>query len=27
VENFFLDKKEQPDWGSDTSWKDEFELD
>jgi carbamoyltransferase len=27
VENFFLDKKEQPDWGGDTSWKDEFELD
>jgi carbamoyltransferase len=27
VENFFLDKKEQPDWEIDTSWKDEFELD
>jgi carbamoyltransferase len=27
VENYFLDKKEQPVWEKDTSWKDEFELD
>ena len=27
VENFFLDKKEQPAWEDDTSWQDEFELD
>jgi len=27
VENFFLDKKEQPVWENDTSWQDEFELD
>lgn len=27
VENFFLDKKEQPAWENDTSWQDEFELD
>ena len=27
VENFFLDKKEQPESDHDTSWKNEFELD
>ena len=27
VENFFLDKKKQPAWESDTSWQEEFELD
>jgi len=27
VENFFLDKNEQPAWDDDTSWQDEFELD
>jgi carbamoyltransferase len=27
VENFFLDKKEQPAWERDTAWQDEFELD
>ena len=27
VENFFLDKKEQPVWKDDSSWQDEFELD
>jgi len=27
VENFFLDKKEQPAWEDDTSWQNEFELD
>ena len=27
VENFFLNKKEQPAWEDDTSWQDEFELD
>jgi carbamoyltransferase len=27
VENFILDKKEQPAWKDDTSWQDEFELD
>jgi carbamoyltransferase len=27
VENFFLDKKAQPEWDSDSSWQDEFELD
>jgi carbamoyltransferase len=27
VENFFLDKREQPEWERDASWKDEFELD
>jgi len=27
VENFFLDKKEQPTWEGDTTWQDEFELD
>jgi carbamoyltransferase len=27
VENFLLDKKEQPDWESDTRWQDEFGLD
>jgi carbamoyltransferase len=27
VENFILDKKEQPVWQDDTSWQDEFELD
>ncbi len=27
VENFFLDKREQPAWDDDTSWQDEFELD
>ena len=27
VENFFLDKKDQPAWDDDTSWQDEFELD
>jgi carbamoyltransferase len=27
VENFLLDKKEQPAWEDDTSWQDEFELD
>jgi carbamoyltransferase len=27
VENFFLDKKDQPDWQDDASWQDEFELD
>jgi carbamoyltransferase len=27
VENFLLDKKEQPHWERDDSWKDEFELD
>ena len=27
VENFFLDKKEQPVWEDDTPWQDEFELD
>jgi len=27
VENFFLEKKEQPAWGDDTSWQNEFELD
>ena len=27
VENFFLDKKEQPAWENDTAWQDEFELD
>jgi carbamoyltransferase len=27
VENFFLDKKQQPAWEDDTSWQDEFELD
>jgi carbamoyltransferase len=27
VENFLLDKKEQPAWEDDTSWQDQFELD
>jgi carbamoyltransferase len=27
VENFILDKKEQPAWKDDSSWQDEFELD
>jgi len=27
VENFLLDKKEQPVWENDSSWQDEFELD
>ena len=27
VENFFLDKKDQPAWENDTPWQDEFELD
>jgi len=27
IENFFLDKKEQPDWQGDTSWQDDYELD
>ena len=27
MENFFLDKKEQPVWEDDASWQDEFELD
>jgi carbamoyltransferase len=27
VENFFLDKKDQPAWQDDASWQDEFELD
>jgi carbamoyltransferase len=27
VENFFLDKKDQPAWKDDASWQDEFELD
>ena len=27
VENFLLDKKDQPAWEDDTSWQDEFELD
>ena len=27
VENFFLDKKDQPQWNDNTSWQDEFELD
>jgi carbamoyltransferase len=27
VGNFFLDKKQQPAWDDDTSWKNEFELD
>jgi carbamoyltransferase len=27
VENFMLDKKEQPAWSEDASWRDEFELD
>ncbi len=27
VENFFLDKKDQPAWNDDSSWQDEFELD
>jgi carbamoyltransferase len=27
IENFLLDKKDQPVWKSDGSWKDEFELD
>ena len=27
VENFFLDKNEQPAWENDTAWQDEFELD
>jgi carbamoyltransferase len=27
VENFFLDKKDQPVWQDDASWQDEFELD
>ena len=27
VETYLLDKKQQPDFGSDESWKDEFELD
>jgi carbamoyltransferase len=27
VENFLLDKKEQPAWEGDASWQDEFELD
>ena len=27
VENFLLDKKSQPHWERDDSWKDEFELD
>jgi len=27
VENFILDKKEQPVWDNDTRWQDEFELD
>jgi carbamoyltransferase len=27
VENFYLDKKEQPAWEDDTSWQEEFELD
>ena len=27
VENFFLDKREQPAWEDDASWQDEFERD
>jgi carbamoyltransferase len=27
VENFFLDKNDQPAWEDDTTWQDEFELD
>ena len=27
IENFILDKREQPAWEDDTSWQDEFELD
>ena len=27
MENFLLDKKEQPDWQDDASWQEEFELD
>jgi len=27
LENFILEKKDQPDWDDDTSWKEEFELD
>jgi carbamoyltransferase len=27
VENFFLDKRQQPAWEDDTAWQDEFELD
>ncbi|MDH3692820.1 MAG: carbamoyltransferase, partial [Gammaproteobacteria bacterium] len=27
IENVLLDKKQQPSWDKDTSWKDEFELD
>jgi carbamoyltransferase len=27
IENFLLDKKDQPEWEKDDSWKDEFELD
>jgi carbamoyltransferase len=27
VENFFLNKREQPAWENDTDWQDEFELD
>jgi carbamoyltransferase len=27
IENFILDKREQPHWEKDDSWKDEFELD
>jgi carbamoyltransferase len=27
IENFLLDKRQQPSWGKDESWKEEFELD
>jgi hypothetical protein len=27
VENFFLDKRDQPAWEGDVSWQNEFELD
>ncbi len=27
IENFLLDKKDQPQWANDTAWQDEFELD
>jgi carbamoyltransferase len=27
IENFFLDKQDQPAWENDASWQDEFELD
>jgi carbamoyltransferase len=27
IENFVMDKSQQPEWKKDTDWQDEFELD